>query len=202
VSATSSRPASDVDGRVRRGARNRDALVDALLGLLEDGIPKPTAREIAERAGVSLRTVFAHFDDVESLYAAIAARQRDRFAPLFDPLVAVGSQEDRIETVVERRVELFEQIAPVRRASLLLAPDSPELTKRLGEASRALRDQLSVCFEAELASAGRGRGDLLAALDVVTSWETWDGLRRGQGLSVAAARRVLRLLVDRILAGD
>ena len=68
MSATSSGPATDTDGRVRRGARNRDALVDALLGLLEDGIPKPTAREIAERAGVSLRTVFAHFDEVESLY--------------------------------------------------------------------------------------------------------------------------------------
>jgi TetR/AcrR family transcriptional regulator of autoinduction and epiphytic fitness len=201
LSATSS-PPPDTDGRVRRGERNRDALVDALLGLLESGIPKPTAREIAERAGVSLRTVFAHFDDVESLYAAIATRQRDRFAPLFGPLVADGSQEHRIETLVTHRVELFEQIAPVRRASLLLAPESPELTRRLAEASRALREQLAGCFEPELASAGRSRGDLLAALDIVTTWETWDGLRRGQGLSVATSRRVLRLLVARILAGD
>ncbi|MGZ8734234.1 MAG: TetR/AcrR family transcriptional regulator [Acidimicrobiia bacterium] len=193
---------SDSDGRVRRGARNRDALVDALLGLLEDGVAKPTAREIAERAGVSLRTVFAHFDDVESLYAAIAIRQQERHAPLFARLDDHGSNEDRIEALVAQRVELFEQVAPVRRASLLLAPDSPELTRRLTEASHALREQIIGCFRAELAAAGRGRRDLLAALDVAASWETWDGLRRGQDLSVVAARRVLRLLVTRLLAGD
>jgi TetR/AcrR family transcriptional regulator, regulator of autoinduction and epiphytic fitness len=201
VSATIS-PTPDTDGRVRRGARNRDALVDALLELLEHDVAKPTAREIAERAGVSLRTVFTHFDDVESLYAAIAVRQRERLAPLFDHLDADGPLEDRIEALVAQRVELFEQIAPVRRASLLLSPESPELTRRLAEASRALREQLSGSFEAELAMAGRGRTELLAALDVSTSWETWDGLRRGQGLSVAAARRSLRLLVTRLLADD
>jgi AcrR family transcriptional regulator len=170
--------------------------------LLEDGVAKPTAREIAQQAGLSLRTVFAHFDDVESLYAAIAVRERERLAPLFEPLSADGSDEERIEALIAQRVELFEQVAPVRRASLLLAPDSPELTRRLVEVSRVLREQLAGCFEVELAAAGRGRADLLAALDAVASWETWDGLRRGQGLSVVAARRVLRLLVTRLLAGD
>jgi TetR/AcrR family transcriptional regulator of autoinduction and epiphytic fitness len=198
MSATS----SDSDGRVRRGERNRDALVDALLGLLEDGVAKPTAREIAERAGVSLRTVFAHFDDVESLYAAIAVRQRERLAPLFEPIDPSGSDDQRVEDLVAQRVELFEQIAPVRRASLLLAHDSPELTRRLAEVSRVLRGQLAECFDAELTAAGRRRGDLLAALDVASSWETWDGLRRALGLSVVAARRTLRLLLSRLLTGD
>lgn len=198
MSATS----SDSDGRVRRGERNRDALVDALLGLLDDGIARPTAREIAERAGVALRTVFAHFDDVESLYAAIAVRQRERLAPLFEPIDSSGSDDHRVESLVAQRVELFEQIAPVRRASLLHAPDSPELTRRLAEINRALRAQVAECFDPELAAAGRRRGDLLAALDVAASWETWDGLRRVQGLSVVAARRTLRLLVSRLLTGD
>lgn len=170
--------------------------------MLEAGVAKPTAREIAASAGVSLRTVFAHFDDVEGLYAAIAVRQRERLAPLFAPLEVSGSDHDRIEALVARRVELFEQIAPVRRASLLLAPDSPELTRGLAEISRLLREQLALCFAPELAAAGRGRGDLLAALDVATGWETWDGLRRGQGLSVVAARRALRLLVVRLVADD
>ena len=183
--------------------RNRDALVDALLGLLEDGVVKPTAREIAEHAGLSLRTVFAHFDDVESLYAA------DRGAATGTARAVVRSPRRRWTargphrgTRSPQRVELFEQIAPVRRASLLLAPDSPELTRRLAEVSRALREQLADCFDAELGASGRGRGDLLAALDVAASWETWDGLRRRQNLSVGAARRVLRLLLTRLLAGS
>jgi AcrR family transcriptional regulator len=187
---------------VLRGARNRDALVEALLALLDDGVTKPTAREIADRAGVSLRTVFAHFDDVEALYAAIAERQRERVAPLLEPFDVEAALDGRIAALVAQRAELFELIAPVRRASLLLAPGSPELTRRLREASVALRDQLARCFEPELAAAGRRRGDLLAALDVATGWEAWDALRRGQGLSVPAARRALRLLASGLLAHD
>ena len=64
--------ATTIDGRVLRGERNRDAIVDALLELLAEGETSPSSREIAQRAGVSLRTVFQHFDDIDTLYAAVA----------------------------------------------------------------------------------------------------------------------------------
>ena len=62
------------DGRVQRGERNRTAIVDALLALLEAGNAKPSARAIAEHAGCSVRTVFQHFDDMEVLYATCVER--------------------------------------------------------------------------------------------------------------------------------
>ena len=40
------------DGRVLRGERNRQAIVDALLALYEEGVLRPSANEVAERAGV------------------------------------------------------------------------------------------------------------------------------------------------------
>ena len=69
------------DGRVLRGERNRSAIVEALLALLEEGGAKPSAKEIAERAGVSLRSVFQHFDDMEALYAECVRQQYAKIAP-------------------------------------------------------------------------------------------------------------------------
>jgi AcrR family transcriptional regulator len=135
-SATGAATSSRSDGRVARGERNRDALVEALVGLLERGEVKPTARQIAARAGLSLRTVFGHFDDVESLYAAIAERQRERFVHLYAPVVGDEPRDARITALVARRAELFESIAPVRRASVLVAADSPALTRNLRQAAR------------------------------------------------------------------
>src|SRR5208282_909869 len=61
-----------LDGRLARSARTRHAVVDALLDLLGEGDLRPTAARIADRAGVSLRLVFHHFDDLEAIYSEFA----------------------------------------------------------------------------------------------------------------------------------
>ena len=73
--------AAVTDGRVLRGARTRSGIVQALLDLLNDGVLAPTAAQIADRAGVSVRSVFQHFADMEALYGDLAAEQRERSAP-------------------------------------------------------------------------------------------------------------------------
>ena len=59
-----------VDGRHARKERNRDAVVAATMELLERGCFTPTAQEIADRAGVSLRSVFRYHDNLDALVAA------------------------------------------------------------------------------------------------------------------------------------
>lgn len=189
------------DGRVLRGERNRTALVEALLELVDEGDVHPTAPRIAERAGLSLRTVFQHFADMESLYAAVADRQTERVRALVaetvDPSLPLAR---RIDGLVEQRARFYETVTPVRRASLLVAHRSPELTARLEGVTRYLRRQLATTFETELAALGRGRrSDVLSALEVATSWETWDSLRRAQRRSAAAAARTVRVLVGATL---
>ena len=61
------------DGRVRRGERSRGAIVEALHALIGAGDLAPTAQQVAERAGVGLRSVFRHFRDMESLFAEVDA---------------------------------------------------------------------------------------------------------------------------------
>jgi AcrR family transcriptional regulator len=187
--------AGETDGRVQRGARNRAAIVEALLALLEDGEARPSARSIADRAGVSLRSVFQHFDDMESLYAECVQRQEERIAPRLEPIDAGSSRSARIEALVAQRARVYERITPVRRAALLLAPSSAVIRDGLRRISARFRHQLADVFDLELAAAADHR-ELLAALDVTTSFDAWDQLRTVQGLSVAAARRVVARIIE------
>src|SRR5690349_22289922 len=63
-----------LDGRVRRGERSRDAIVGALFDLIGGGVLQPTAQQVADRAGVGIRSVFRHFTEMDSLYAAMDTR--------------------------------------------------------------------------------------------------------------------------------
>ena len=77
---------AQVDGRTLRGERTRSAIVEALIGLLHDGEERPTAKQIAQRAGVSVRSIFQHFDDLEGLYADLVKVQAARVEPLVEAM--------------------------------------------------------------------------------------------------------------------
>ena len=59
------------DGRRQRSQASRAKIVTAFMELIESGDPSPSAARVAKRAGVGLRSVFRHFDDMDSLYAEI-----------------------------------------------------------------------------------------------------------------------------------
>ena len=184
------------DGRVLRGERNRRAVVEAMLALIEEGDPQPTAKRVAERAGVALRSVFHHFDDVESVLAAAARLQAQRHWHVVQPVAPELPLGERIAQIAAQRSILFERIAPARRAALLVEHDSPVISDWLEEGRARLRRQLVATFAPELTG---DRRELLAALEVCASWTTWESLRRRQGLSVNAARRVMARLLTALV---
>jgi AcrR family transcriptional regulator len=186
-----------VDGRVLRGERTRTAIVEALLQLLEQGETRPTARMIAARAGVSVRSIFQHFDDLEGLYGDLVTVQAARVQPLVDALSDSGDVEARIDDIVRQRSELFEAIAPMRHAVGTRARHSAVLARRIRELSETLHRQVGDQFSHELAGQG---ADLTLALDVICSFESWDRLREHHGLDVAGAAEVLRSSLRRLLA--
>jgi len=188
------------DGRVLRGERNREAIVDALLELFEQGETSPTARRVAERAGVSLRTVFQHFDDLEGLCAAVCQRQIERVWSNIEPLPGCDTPlEDRIDAVVAQRALLFETIAPTRRAASNALESSPALARGLARSEAFLRRQIMEVFATELAADDPDR---IGAVDFAASWEAWDGLRRSSRRSVESASRVVRLLLLTLLGSE
>jgi TetR/AcrR family transcriptional regulator, regulator of autoinduction and epiphytic fitness len=184
------------DGRNRRRINSFDRAVDALLDLIVSGNPSPTAQDIAERSGISVRTVFRLTEDIESLHAAAVMRQMERTAHLYADLPNTGSVASRAHALVKNRSAVFETIAPIRRVGDRLATVSPQIADGLQVHHLVLRMQIEELFASELRAMGRVRREtVLSALDVAASWETWDQLRRLKRLSIAESVRVMDLLV-------
>jgi AcrR family transcriptional regulator len=195
--AAADRPA---DRRTARSAATRTAVVDALLSLIEAGDLRPTAPRIAARAGVSLRSVFQHFADLEALFAAAADRQTEKIRGLGTRLEASGPLERRVTAFVAQRRRILEAIAPVRRAALLMEPFSAEIQTRLARARALGRVELQRVFAPELAGRrGAARAEVLAALAAASGFSAWEALRAHQGLSVTRAERVMSRTLRAVL---
>jgi AcrR family transcriptional regulator len=190
------------DGRNARSSRTRAAVAEALLSLIRAGHLRPTAVQVAEEAGVSLRSVFQHFEDMESLYAAVADAQMARFEELLSATPAPGPLSKRIKAFVERRAGLLETVTPVRRAAILQEPFSDVLAARLRWAHDMAREELERTFDPELAKARPSeRQELIGALDVSTNWSAWDTSRRMNGLSIEDSQRVMARTITALLKG-
>jgi AcrR family transcriptional regulator len=186
--------APPTDGRTLRSLRTREAIVDATIGLLEEGDLRPTAPRVAERAKVSVRSVFQHFDDLESLHASVAERLVERVAVLVLPVEPELPLDTRLDRFVHQRALLLEAVTPIRRAADVHGPFSTEITARLRDGQAFLREELVRTFEPDLAAAGDEREELLDCLDAALSWGTWEALRAGLGRSQEAAEQVMRRL--------
>jgi AcrR family transcriptional regulator len=190
-----------LDGRLARSARTRSAIVDSLIELLERGNVQPTVEDVASRAGVAPRTVFQHYSDRDALFAAVGRRRQPQLDLLMGHLSAEGPVEQRIDAVIRQRARVFEWIAPVRRAALLMEPFSDAVRAAL-EAFRAAKraDALRV-FAAEIEDVpSQQRAELQAAVPAALSWSSWDALRTQQGLDVEAATAALRRTLVGLLA--
>jgi len=191
-----SRAAKGTDGRVLRAERSREAIVDALVALVGEGTPIPTAQQVADRAGVGIRTVFRHFSDMESLFAEVSARLRAEIQPLLRGRPIAGSPATRARELARRRARLFERILPYRRSTQIQRWNSPFLEAQLRSDHRELRAELRRWLP-ELGAAGTDAGE---ALDAALSPELWMRLRIEQRLGVkraeASYKRVALALVE------
>lgn len=188
------------DGRTVRAERTRQALVEALIGLLDDGRPRPTAAEIAARAGVSERSVFQHFPDREALLEAVAREQYTRVVPMLVPVDSSLPLADRIEQLSQQRARLYERIGGVRRAGVLIEHESTSVAGWLKAARQAKANDVERVFLRELeALPADEREPLRAALVMVCSWSAWDSWRSHQRLSAARARAALQTALRALL---
>ena len=188
------------DGRTVRAERTRQALVDALLALLYEGELQPTAERIAKRAGVSERSLFQHFADREALYQAVAVQQFERIVPTLRPIDASRPLPDRIDAFVDQRARLLETVTPVRRAALLLEPDSDIVAGWLAKTRRAKAVEVERIFATEIdRTPAEERPALVAALAAVSAWTFWESLRAHQRLSAERSRAAMREAIASLL---
>ncbi|NNN20451.1 MAG: TetR/AcrR family transcriptional regulator [Acidimicrobiales bacterium] len=169
-----------IDGRKLRGDKTRIALADAMLALIEEGSPLPSSREIAERAGVSVRLVFHHFKDMDMLYMAAAGLQYERHWKYLHQIPSTLPLNERINSIIEQRISIYKGVAPVRRATAALDTRST-IVKEFRQIMRvSSRTQIEAIFAPEIKSAN-SPDELADAIDLLTSFEAWDSLARQLG---------------------
>src|SRR5947207_13246814 len=157
-----------VDGRTARAQRTRAAVLAALLQLINEGDLRPTAPRIAERAKVSLRSVFQHFTDLEALYAAATSREIEIIAGLVEPVAPDRPLAARVDAFVIQRTRVLEALTAVSRASMLQEPFSIELRKG--------RDGLLARGRAEVAKVFRPELEAVTEAEQKELLDTLDGL--------------------------
>lgn len=175
------------DGRRQRGADNRASIVRAMLELVRAGSVMPTAEAVAARAKVGLRTVFRHFDDMESLYREMASAIEALVLPAVNLPFTTTHWRERIVEIADRRAGIFETIMPFRIATDVARHTSPFIAKRQARFSEQQREMLRVTAP-ERAVAHQ---QAFEALCLLLSPEAWIRLRREQNLSPEQARAVL-----------
>ena len=191
-----------IDGRLARSQRARAAIIKSLMELLEEGNLDPSAQAVAERAGVSLRLVFHHFKDMESLFTEMfAAMFQLRILPhLPFPTGDDGPFPERLELFVQKRAALFESVGPLRRAGKMKEYASPAIAAALDQGRVANAVPVITTFTPELdAQPEELRPTLTSAIVMASSFPAWDTMRRHQGLSVDDAKKVIAETLRRLL---
>ena len=185
------------DGRAARSERTRRAIVDAMRALHHDGDLRPTAPRIAERAGVSVRTVWQHFDDLETLLVEAGRRDLEIARSFVTPIEPSLPTAARVDALVDQRARMFEEMAPPWRAARVHVPFSAALQRNRDTLIDLARGQVRDLFAPELETADDPE-TLLDALHVASSWPTWESLRTDANLDVDRAKKALRLWLSKL----
>lgn len=181
-----------VDGRRARGLRTRDAIVSALLDLVGEGDIAPTAQRIADRANVSVRSVYQHFVDVEGLYAHGTERMFEWVRSTFPDIDETLPLERRLDLYVAARTSVLESLMPFHRAIRLMEPSCATVREHRAAMDKWHKERVAKVFAPELRSVdGPSRHALHGALDSLSSTECWEHLRNS-AQSPRAARQVVR----------
>ena len=188
------------DGRIVRGLRTRQALIQSTLDLIQAGDVEPTSAAIATIAGVSSRALFQHFASLADLYAAAFDLAVSRAFDRNGPVDAAAPLSSRIELLVSDRAQLFEEWLPVWHFAERVRSVAPAVGLVVAQLRRLLRERLAVWFAAELRNVHPGARDLvLDSLDVAFGLDSWMNMREQLRLSPVHASRTWRFTAEAIV---
>lgn len=168
------------------------------MALVRAGQVSPSAEAVADQAGVGLRSVFRHFNDLESLYREIGAAVAAQVRPLIEAPFAGQHWRDQLDELLARKIQVFEDVmmfyiagAVHQHTSAFARADHEQAVAMEHKALRKL-----------LPDTLRQDRDLVAALELTVSFDSWIRLRRTQGLSLKRSREVTRRLIEALLPPD
>ena len=184
------------DGRRQRSERSQVAIVEAALTLISEERQVPTAQQIADRAGVSIRSFFRHFADMDALFLSADEMLGASYETLFAVTDRSGTLSQRISRAVDLYGNAFDQLCDLILCTQALAWRFPALQERYAYHQKRLRDELELWLP-EVAISPRSRRE---AVHAVTSFEMWHRLRTHQRLSQKSSHAIIQELVTGLLA--
>jgi AcrR family transcriptional regulator len=183
-----------------RSARTKQLIIEAYLALLRDSPQIPTAAQIAERAGYSVRSVFERFADLHTLRVAATDYAFSQGAAQAATRDVDGDRQTRLKAHVETRGWICEQWLPLWRALIANQGDSAELRSRILLIRQAVIERIELMYRAELSTlAEPERRQVVIAIDALVDFESWARMRADNGLSFGEACAVWIQAIDRLL---
>lgn len=187
------------DGRTLRRTRNRQRVIVALLDLIREGDLDPSVANIADRAGVSHRSVFRYFDDINDLVHTAIDHEIERAAHLAAiPDLGMGTLERRIDSWVDSRLRVFATTFQVGRVARRRALEIPSIDEGMRSIYQLSLTQMRNHFATELDQLGAEGGLILDAAMVQTSFESYDLQYRTMEHSVERVRQIWHLALHEL----
>lgn len=198
-------PTGSLDGRTQRRERNRIAVIEALLDIIRSGELEPSAAAIADRAGVSHRSVFRYFADLDDLVRTAVDHEFKNVYPLGKiPEIGVGSLERRVDALIDSRLRIYAATYQVSEMARMRTASIPAIDEGFRIIADVLRGQFRRHFAPELA-AREGDPTVEFTVDaamVLTSFEAYSLHRRILVHSVERIRRVWSVALLALLQSD
>jgi AcrR family transcriptional regulator len=189
-----------IDGRRLRSERTKQLIIEAFLSLVREDPKVPTAVQIAERAGYSVRSIFERFPDLNALRVAGADYHLAQAAALAPARNVDGDRATRLESQVETRAQTCERGVALWRVLINSQDGSDELRLRVRRAREFTIGRLELMYRPELSVLPtEQRRDLLITLEALTDIESWARMREQHGMPYDEARAVWIFAIDRLL---
>jgi AcrR family transcriptional regulator len=165
--------------RAERVEETRRRIVEATVELHRSLGPAAThISEIARRAGVQRVTVYNHFPDEASLFAACSAHWRDLHpAPDIDAWQRVADAGHRLRFGLGELYAWFRETEPMTANVLRDAEVKPALRPVVVDGLGAYLEAARGVLAEPLRARGRNRARVAAALRLATDFHAWRALR-------------------------
>lgn len=184
------------DGRRARSQSSRAKIVKAMLDLVGGGEMSPSASQVADLAGVGLRSVYRHFSEIDELYREMTEAVELQVLPILMRPPQGATWQQRLFDIAARRALIFETIMPYRISANARRFDSDYLMEDYRRMLRLETEALAAHLPEEVQEDVAGaRG-----LNVILSFSTWRLLRHDQNLSPEEARAVVERMLGDALA--
>ncbi len=189
-----------IDGRRQRSERTRQLIVEAYLSLLRENPRIPTASQVAERAGYSVRSVFERFPDLLALRVAATDQAFAEGAAQAAARDIDGDRQTRIRSQVTTRGHICERWLPLWRAVNANQGEAQELTMRIKLMRAAIRERIELMYQPELSlQSATARRNTVIAIEAITDFESWGRMRELYGLTFDEACAVWARAIDNLL---